>query len=183
VAILIFFSEEFAPVLGVKGHVTSGDAILYSYLGLAFGDLVGGLLSQLWKSRKKVILLFIALNFIFTILYLFIREPSVAVFYWLCFALGAATGFWALFVTVAAEQFGTNLRATVTTTVPNFVRGAVVPITSFFLLLNHKTFKDEPDGMIKSALIVGAVCVILSLVSVLSVKESFSTDLNYIEEL
>jgi MFS family permease len=180
IAILIINAEEFASTLGVQGKVITGDAIMYAYLGLAVGDLIGGLLSQLWRSRKKVIVLFILLNFIFTLIFLFTHNYSVAGFYGLCFALGAATGFWALFVTVAAEQFGTNLRATVTTTVPNFVRGAVVPITSLFLLLSSEKLGF---GIINSALIVGVICVVLSLVSVLSVKESFSTDLNYIEEI
>lgn len=180
IAILIINAEEFAATLGVQGKVITGDAIMYAYLGLAVGDLIGGLLSQLWRSRKKVIVLFIVLNFIFTLIFLFTHNYSVAGFYGLCFALGTATGFWALFVTVAAEQFGTNLRATVTTTVPNFVRGAVVPITSLFLLLSSEKLDL---GIVNSALIVGAICTTLSLVSVLSVKESFSTDLNYIEEI
>jgi hypothetical protein len=94
----------------------------------------------------------------------------------MCFLLGAATGYWALFVTVASEQFGTNIRATVTTTVPNFVRGAVIPIT-----LSFKSI-ELIYGAVNSALIVGLVCIALAIIATLSLKESFSKDLNYIEE-
>jgi MFS transporter, putative metabolite:H+ symporter len=187
ISVLIINVQEFAPLLGITEKVTSGDAIMYAYIGLSVGDLISGLLSQLWRSRKKVVLLYIALNFIFVLLYLYIdkyiEHPGSGIFYALCFALGAATGFWALFVTIAAEQFGTNLRATVTTTVPNFVRGAVVPITSFWLLLSNLSVSYGKLGIITSALIVGTVCVVLAVVSVLSVSESFSKDLNYVEEL
>jgi MFS family permease len=182
IGILIINAKDFAAQLGITEPVTGGKAIMFSYIGLSVGDLISGLLSQIWRSRKKVVILYIGLNLLFVLGYLyldkFISHPGIGTFYTLCFALGAATGFWALFVTIAAEQFGTNLRATVTTTVPNFVRGAVVPITSSFRLLNTPQI-----GIINSALIVGLACVGLSLVAVLSVKESFSKDLNYVEEL
>jgi MFS family permease len=129
------------------------------------------------QSRKKVVLIFLLSNFVLMLVYLLSYSASVTYFYTLCFLLGIGTGFWAIFVTIAAEQFGTNLRATVTTTVPNFVRGAVVPLTSSFLLLQSSV------GIIYSAMIIGTVSILLSLLAVLSLKESFSRDLNYLEEL
>lgn len=177
IGILIIFSKDFAAAMHINGTIVAGKAIMFAYLGLSLGDLVSGLLSQLLRSRKKVVLLFLASSFILMLTYLFNNSPSVNYFYFLCFMLGISTGFWAIFVTIAAEQFGTNLRATVTTTVPNFVRGAVVPLTSSFMLL------QAGFGIIYSALIVGTVSILLALAAVLSLKESFSKDLNYIEEL
>jgi hypothetical protein len=90
--------------------------------------------------------------------------------------MGTSVGFWALFVTVASEQFGTNIRATVTTTVPNFVRGAVVPITLGF------NFLKDDFGIINSAFIVGIICIGLALFSAIRLKETFGKDLNYTEQ-
>ena len=123
--------------LGIEGPISTGDAIMYSYIGLSIGDLASGWLSQVWRSRRKVVFTYLIFTCILTVIYLYARGISVTAFYFLSFGLGFATGFWALFVSIASEQFGTNIRATVTTTVPNFVRGAVIPITlSFNYLLN-----------------------------------------------
>ncbi len=177
IGILIIFSKDFAKALQVSGTIVAGKAIMFAYLGLSLGDLISGILSQVLKSRKKVVLLFLASSYILMLVYLLSNSLSTTYFYFLCFMLGISTGFWAIFVTIAAEQFGTNLRATVTTTVPNFVRGAVVPLTSGFLLLQGSL------GIIYSAMIVGTISILLSLIATLSLKESFSKDLNYIEEL
>jgi hypothetical protein len=138
--------------------------------------LLSGFLSQVFKSRKKVIIGYLLSTVVLLFLFLFYRNVSSSYFYFMCFLLGAATGYWALFVTVASEQFGTNIRATVTTTVPNFVRGAVIPIT-----LSFKSI-EIMYGAVNSALIVGLVCITLAIIATLSLKESFSKDLNYIEE-
>ena len=95
----------------------------------------------------------------------------------MCFLLGAATGYWALFVTIASEQFGTNIRSTVTNTVPNFVRGAVVPITLSFKTLSVSL------GAVNAALIVGGTCLLLAFYSIFKMKETFAKDLNYFETL
>jgi hypothetical protein len=111
------------------------------------------------------------------IIYLFANDISNSVFYFLCFMLGFSTGFWAIFVSIASEQFGTNIRSTVTNTVPNFVRGAVVPITLSFKSLS------AVHGIVYAAVVVGSVCMLLSLISILSIKETFAKDLNYLEDL
>jgi MFS family permease len=148
---------------------------MYAYLGLSVGDLFSGLMSQLMKSRRKVVFINIVLLFIFMLLYLFYPIASVGYYKLLCFLLGAATGYWALFVTIASEQFGTNIRSTVTNTVPNFVRGAVVPITLSFKALVPQV------GLLASAMIVGSVCCLLAAFATWHVEESFSKDLNYYE--
>ncbi len=176
VGILITLSPELSKELQVSGTITAGTAVLYSYSGLAVGDLVSGVLSQYFGSRKKVLAAFITLSLIFVLVYVNAEGVSSAWFYAICAALGFSVGFWAVFVTVAAEQFGTNLRATVTTTVPNFVRGAVVPITMGFQFLQIYFSK------IHSALFVGLVAIAISFISMLVLKETHGKDLDYLEE-
>ena len=134
VGVLVTFSPEFARVLQVQGQISAGNAVMYCYMGLVAGDLASGLLSQLLKSRKKVILLFLLLTVGAVAAYFGASGVSASTFYLICGLLGFSIGYWAIFVTVAAEQFGTNLRATVATAVPNFVRGMTVPITMLFQL-------------------------------------------------
>lgn len=177
IGILVFFSTEFADALGIRGDVEVGQAIMYAYVGLSFGDLLAGLMSQLMKNRKKVVIYFIMATMVMTIIYLFNTGISKEVLYVESFLIGTFAGFWGLFVTIASEQFGTNLRSTVTTTVPNFVRGSVVLIT-----LSFKYLADiDGVGIIYSALIVGVVTTVLALISTLSIEESFSKDLDYNE--
>ncbi len=175
IGVLIKFSEKFAASTDVQGTVHIGNAIMFAYLGLSAGDLLSGWLSQIFRSRKKVVLAYLITSALLMGIFLFSRELPDSVFYVLCFLIGTATGYWALFVTIASEQFGTNIRATVTTTVPNFVRGAVVPITLGF------KFLEADYGNIYAALIVGIICIGLAVLSVLSIKETFAKDLDYYE--
>jgi MFS family permease len=176
VGVLITFSPEFAKALGTTGPVSAGNAVMYCYLGLVFGDLSSGLLSQVWQSRKKAVLLYMLLTIGAIGCYFLQGSSTPAFFYGVCLLLGFASGYWAIFVTVAAEQFGTNLRATVATTVPNFVRGMVVPITLLFQLL-RKYF-----GLEAGALIVGSLCIVAALFALKSLEETFHKDLDYFEE-
>lgn len=177
IAVLINNSNKFGELLGVQGKVVIGDAVMYLYIGLSVGGIFVGLLSQLLKSRKKVVLICLALLYILIVLFLFLTGLTLFEFYTLCFLIGFATGFWALFVTIASEQFGTNIRSTVTTTVPNFVRGSVPLITGSYLFF----IKNHITGNVYSAFIVGSVCTLLSFIAVLNVKETFGKDLDYIE--
>jgi hypothetical protein len=149
---------------------------MFCYLGLVFGDLSSGLLSQFLRSRKKVVFLFMLLTLAGIGLYFLQGSRSPGFFYGVCLALGYASGYWAIFVTVAAEQFGTNLRATVATTVPNFVRGMVVPITLLFQVFRKYL------GLEASALAVGAICVVAAFLALASLEETFHKDLDYYEE-
>lgn len=175
IGVLIKFSEKFAAATQVQGSVKIGNAIMFAYLGLSAGDLLSGWLSQVFRSRKKVVLAYLISSAILMGIFLFVHHLPSSVFYVMCFLIGTATGYWALFVIIASEQFGTNIRATVTTTVPNFVRGAVVPITIGFKYL------ETDYGNIQSAVIIGIICIGLAILSVLSIKETFAKDLDYYE--
>jgi len=176
VGVLITFSPEFARALGVTGPVAAGNAVMFCYLGLVFGDLASGLLSQYFRSRRKVVGIFLLLTVMGIGCYFLAGGVSPAIFYAICGFLGFGSGYWAIFVTIAAEQFGTNLRATVATTVPNFVRGMVVPITMLFQLL-RKTY-----GLESGAIMVGALCLAVAFFSLWRLEETFHKDLDYFEE-
>ncbi|MBI3298147.1 MAG: MFS transporter [Elusimicrobia bacterium] len=173
--ILITFSPEMGKALGMAVPPTAGKAFLYVYIGAALGDFVAGFISQKLRSRKKTLAGFLIAKLLVVAAYLCLRAPSLEVFYGLCGLLGLSSGYWAVFVTVASEQFGTNIRATVTTTAPNFVRGATVPVTSSFQLLKPGL------GIVPSAALVGAVCFAIALFSLSRLKETFGKDLDYLE--
>ncbi|RRB06901.1 MFS transporter [Larkinella rosea] len=175
VGILITFSPEFAQAIGVSEPVVAGKAVMLTFAGQVFGDIGSGLLSQYFQSRKKVIGGFIVVSLGIVLVYLLVPIKDLNVFYVICMLLGAFNGYWALFVTIAAELFGTNLRATVATTVPNFVRGAVIPLTSLFV------YGKGHVGTLNSALIVGVLTITVSLISLYFLEETFKKDLNYLE--
>lgn len=174
IGILITFSPEFAKAMHITG-VVAGDAVMFSYIGLAAGDLISGFASQVVRSRKKTVFVFILLTLVFIIAYLYWPFTTSTGFYVGCFFLGCGVGYWALFVTIAAEQFGTNLRSTVATTVPNFIRGSVVPLTFMFGYLR------EHLNILQAALIVGMVTIIIAFWALRLIDETFSRDLNYVE--
>lgn len=176
VGVLITFSPEFAKGLQVTGPVSAGNAVMFCYLGLVFGDLASGMLSQCLQSRRKVVLIFLGFTILGIAWYFVAYEVQPIYFYTICAFLGFGSGYWAIFVTVAAEQFGTNLRATVATTVPNFVRGMVVPITLMF------QFCRQQFGLERGALVVGGVCMAVALFSLWRLEETFHKDLDYFEE-
>ncbi len=178
VGVLIALSESYfaAELFTLTGKISTGYAVMCCYIGLSVGDLLSGLLSQLFKSRLKVVFGYLIFSVAVIGYYLFGMDgKSPEFFYFICILLGIGTGYWALFVTVAAEQFGTNIRSTATSTVPNFVRGAVVPITKSF------QYMVPLVGLVGGTIIVGSVCIFLALLSTLLLKDSFSKDLDYIE--
>jgi putative MFS transporter len=176
IGVLMKFADKFALELGVTGEkITIPNAIMYAYIGLSVGDLLSGILSQVFRSRKKIVFYYLIATTVLVIIFLFGRGMTSTTFYFLCFLLGSATGYWALFVTMASEQFGTNIRATVTTTVPNFVRGANIPIIASYVGLAGGI------GTIGSALTVGLVCIGLALIALFTLPETFGKDLNYTE--
>jgi MFS transporter, putative metabolite:H+ symporter len=176
IGILITFSPEFAAEIGLTTQIVAGDAVMFSYLGLAAGDMSSGVLSQWFRSRRKIVFVFILLTGAFILMYLYPPVVSKTFFYVSCFCLGFGIGYWALFVTIAAEQFGTNLRSTVATTVPNFIRGTVVPLTFAFKFLRGEI------GVITGAVIVGAFTIVIALLALRSLTETFGKDLDFVEE-
>jgi putative MFS transporter len=181
VGVLITFAPEFAKALGVQQaeSIAAGKAIAFCYTGLVFGDIASGLLSQWLKSRKKIMRLFLIFNLIMVFVYLNAFGISASTFYLLCFTMGFSVGYWVLFVTIAAEQFGTNIRATVTTTVPNFVRGSLPLIILIYSFFRDRLFEGD---ILKSGMIVGSLLSIISLLALWKLKETFHVDLDYSEK-
>lgn len=175
IGIIVTFSPELAIELGVTGPVSAGRAILFSYLGGSIGNFVCGMLSQAWRSRRKAIGVFQVMLFFLVALCLYTRGLSPEVFYFLCAAIGFATGFWVVFMTISTEQFGTNMRATVTTTVPNFVRASVVVLSFSFQELGKSV------GLVQSAWVVGCVVMLIALLALYWMKETFEDELNFTE--
>ena len=179
IGLLIMNSKDnFGPWLGIN-NIENGKAVMYAYIGLSFGDLLSGILSQILKSRKKVVYLYLSFTLVTSITFLFFLEYFVtlnaSIYYLMCFLLGTGTGYWAIFVTIAAEQFGTNIRSTAANTIPNFVRGSVPIIMLFFGLLTL----NFSDGV--SALMIGLFFITLAFYSISRLKETYGKDLNYNE--
>jgi MFS family permease len=175
IGILITFSPEFGTAMGMKEIPDAGKAVMYSYAAISIGDICCAGLSQRFKSRRKAMLTFLLIAAFGLICYFTFASSSLSLFYLVCGILGFGAGFWAVFVTIASEQFGTNIRATVTTTVPNFVRGSLVPITALFQLLKSSL------GIEWSAIIVGSLTIILAIWALYHMEETYGKDLNYIE--
>lgn len=176
VGILVTFSPEIGKAMGMTVPPKAGDAILWTYVGLAMGDLGSGALSQIIKSRKRAVLAFLGMTTLAIAAYFMVAAQSLTTFYGICVAMGFGAGYWAVFVTVASEQFGTNLRATATTSAPNLVRGAVVLLTSGFNALKGRV------GVVESAMVVGAFTLIAAFVALRAMEETYGKDLDYLEE-
>jgi putative MFS transporter len=164
IGILIFFAKEFCEALGVVGTVSTGKTIMFHYIGASLGSFLIGIVSQKLRSRKKALIIFIFAMGIMSVCYFMASGITVNMFYFLIFVLGIAMGYWAMFVTVASEQFGTNIRSTVTTTVPNFVRGTTVFMTIWW------NYMSAGMGIVHAAII-----------AVLFLEESHGKELDYLE--
>lgn len=190
--ILVTFSPEFAKAISVTGTILAGDAVMYCYMGLAVGDFSSGFISQKLGSRKKVVAAYIMLTLITVLFFLYMPVKTMNFFYGVCFLLGIAIGYWALFVTIAAEQFGTNLRSTVATTVPNFIRGTVVPLTFMFEFLRdiirehysgiYGAEKAQSLGIVYGALIVGVFTIVVAFAALRVIDETYGRELNFEEK-
>lgn len=176
IGILVFSAPEITQLIGIQGTITGGDAIMYCYIGLSVGDFVSGALSQWFKSRNKVVFLYLVLAWALTLYFLYVATDVSQVFAnSLITALGFFGGYWAVFLTASSEQFGTNIRMTVTTTVPNFVRGALIPISLLFKFLIPSL------GLIHAAAWVGVLCFTLALFAISQLKDTFGKSLDFVE--
>jgi MFS family permease len=175
IGILVAFSPELSKALKIQGEIDAAHAIAFGYVGITLGGFASGWFSQQLRSRKKIIFAFILFTFAAMAAYFLCAGVSAATFYLIILFLGVGVGYWAVFVTVAAEQFGTNIRATVATTVPNFIRGSVVPLSWTFNHLNPKI------GMVNSAAVVGTACILIALWALRGLDETHGKDLDYIE--
>ena len=175
IGVLVTFSDKFAEAMKIAEPVNPAQSIMYAYIGIVIGDFVSGYLSQVFKTRKKVVLLFLFMNVICIGVYLFFNHYGSFFFYFMCGMLGFANGYWAVFVTNASEQFGTNFRATVTTAVPNIIRGTTVPMTLSF------QFFREHTGIINGAVIVAVIALSIAIIAAVRTQETFGKDLDYVE--
>lgn len=173
--ILMTFAPEIGDALQASEPLSAGKAILFSYIGVAIGDVCSGVLSQLLKSRKKVILAALFLEALLASAILTSQQISSTQFYFLSFLIGLATGYWAIFVTITSEHFGTNLRSTATTSAPNLVRASVVPMTLSL------TYLKPQLGLLPSVIYIGIFVFALAFLALFLLEETFSKDLNYIE--
>lgn len=178
IGILVNLSNRFAGALYGENAIESGRAIMYAYVGIAIGDILIGLVSQYFKSRKKALLSFYILCMLFLVLFFSSINNNDSTMYFICGMLGFSTGFWAIFITMGAEQFGTNLRATAATTIPNMVRGALPLINLMFLNLFQKSWGWS---LIQSGIITGIVIMLITFIAFYFTEETFHKDLDFVE--
>lgn len=176
IGILVGFSKEFAAHFNITEPVDPGKAVMFAYVAISIGDIAIGFVSQALKSRKKALYIFYAITTIGIVLYFRQENGTANQMYALSALLGFGTGFWAIFVTMAAEHFGTNLRATAATTVPNMVRGALPLMVMLFKGLQPQY------SYLTAAAITGALVMTISVVAAVMTEETFGKDLDFLEE-
>ena len=178
IGVLVSFSGEFGEQMGITEPIDPGKAIMYAYAAISIGDILIGFISQWFRSRKKALYLFYGITAVFMVLFFTVQwGGSASQMYWICAGLGFGTGFWAIFVTMAAEQFGTNLRATAATTIPNMVRG-MLTVMILPMFQGFRNLTDYYTGGWLTALVIMVITVIAALFT----RETFGKDLNYVEE-
>jgi putative MFS transporter len=175
IGVLVTFSDQFGNELGIPG-IDPGRAIMYLYLAIAFGDLTVGLLAQYLKSRKKALLIFYGVTIFFMILYFTQEGGSVSNFYLICAGLGYGTGFTVVYITMSAEQFGTNLRASAAISIPNMVRG-VLPLIILLFKFNRTLF----DSYVTGGWVTGVILFAIAIPAAITTRETFGRDLDYLE--
>jgi len=176
IGVLVTFSDQFGKEFGIPG-IDPGKAIMYQYMAIAFGDLTVGLLSQRLKSRKKALFIFYAVTVFFCILYFLQNGGTAERFYLICAGLGYGTGFTVVYITMSAEQFGTNLRATAAITIPNMVRGALPLIILLFKFTRHLF-----DSYVTGGWVTGIILMTIAVIAAWKLEETFGKDLNFVEE-
>jgi putative MFS transporter len=181
IGILVTFSNDFAKAFGIVEKIDPGKAIMFAYAGISVGDILIGLVSQWLRSRIKALYIFYSITMLFMVLFFTtLWQGSAVGLYLICAGLGFGTGFWAIFVTMGAEQFGTNLRATAATTIPNMVRGMLaIFILPLFKWLEH----FQGIGYVNAGIISGVIIMVITWTAALMTKETFHKDLDFIEEV
>lgn len=175
IGIMITFSNKFASIMKVQGPIDPGKGIMVAYAAISVGDILIGFLSQWLKSRKLSLLIFHIITVIGIIWFFNLQGAPTSTVYWVCVVLGFGTGFWAMFVTMAAEQFGTNIRATVATTVPNMARGSLALVALLFKAL------IPGQGYFRAGWITGIIVFVIAFIALAMTEETFGKDLNYTE--
>lgn len=176
---LVLFSPELSEKLGLAPKaISAGRAIMCAYAGITVGDIASGVISQVLKSRKKALGIFLSLTVIGTSMYFLFGGSSVTIFYSIVAFIGFATGYWAVFISTASELFGTNIRATATTTAPNFVRGSTILISLLLDTIISVFYVDK----LQATIITGCIIIGIGFVALYFLEETFGKDLNYVEE-
>lgn len=175
IGILITFSKEFGTNMRIRGTIDPGKAVMFAYAAISVGDILAGFVSHWLRSRKRALYVFYAITALSIVWFFNLQGSDVTTLYIVSALLGFGTGFWAIFVTMAAEQFGTNIRATVATTVPNMVRGSLTLVSLLFTQLQTSV------DYVKAGWITGIVVMVIGIVSVMLAEETFHKDLNYLE--
>jgi MFS family permease len=175
IGILVSFSDKFGKEFGIEGEIDPGRGVMFAYVAISIGDVLIGLLSQALKSRKKALYVFYGITAIAMVLFFRQQGGTPNEMYFYCALLGFGTGFWAIFVTMAAEHFGTNLRGTAATTVPNMVRGALPLMSLLFKSL------IPSQGYVPAAMITGAIVMTITVFAAVFTEETFGKDLNFLE--
>ncbi len=175
IGVLVTFSDQFGEAFGIDG-IDPGKAIMFLYLAIAFGDLSVGLLSQRLKSRKKALFIFYGITILFTALFFLQQGGSTSSFYLICVGLGYGSGFTVVYITMSAEQFGTNLRASAAISIPNMVRGAL-PL----IILLFKFMRSLFDSYVTGAWVTGTILMAIAVIAALKTEETFGKDLNFVE--
>lgn len=179
--LVLFAPELYGKLTGNPENaklITAGRAIMFAYTGITVGDLLCGLISQIWKSRKKTLALFLFFTIASMVAYFTLGGRSVEAFYTIILIIGFATGYWAVFISTASELFGTNIRATATTTAPNFVRGSTILISWLLAGMNALFGKEGLTATIAT----GAIIMAIAFVALYFLEETFGKDLNYVEK-
>ncbi len=178
IGILITFSDKFGTEFGIAG-VNPGKAIMYQYVAIGLGDLSAGLLSNYLKSRKKTLFIFLSILAVFIVLYFSQSSGwgNTTSMYMICAGLGFGAGFSVLYITMSAEQFGTNLRASTAISIPNVVRG-ILPL----IILLHKGLRSLTGNYVTGGWITGIFIMLIAVIAAYHTKETFGRDLNFVEE-
>ena len=179
IGIMVNQSDRFAKSMYGSTSLDSGRSVMFAYVALSVGDIFGGFLCQWFKSRKKGLLTFYILGIISGSLFFSNLNNSDSIMYLCCALLGFSNGYWAIFVTMGAEQFGTNLRATAATTIPNMVRGVLPLLNLLFLDLFQKSWGWS---LVRSGIVTGAIVTLITLIAFYFTEETYHKDLNYTEE-
>jgi predicted MFS family arabinose efflux permease len=178
IGVLVTFCSEFGAKMGIKEKIDPGRAVMFSYAAIAISDMLVGFVSQWFRSRKKALYLFYIITAVFMVLFFTVQwNGTAAMMYLICAGLGFGTGFWAIFVTMGAEQFGTNLRATAATTIPNMVRG-MLAVFIIPLFKGLRSITDYYTGGWMAAVII----MLIGIIAVINTRETFGKDLNFVEQ-
>jgi MFS family permease len=178
IGVIISFSDEFAKQFGIAGF-DQPKALMLQYVALAFGDMFAGIISNVMKSRKKTLYLYYAITALFLFLFFALKGGGSATnMYLLCMGLGFGSGISVLYITMSAEAFGTNLRATAAISIPNLVRGCLPLLLLLFQFLRSENVLAD---YVTAAWVTGALVMLIGIIAVIKTKETFAKELDYVE--